>query len=142
MTIVTGKHEETLCGLTARSFMLASIDPLMITVAIAPSRHSYGIIKSSGYFAVNILSETQLELARRFGWNSGHTMNKYHGVEFEHGALTESPIFPASLAYLECRLDSRAKAGDHELFVGEVLAHGVNSELTALQYRQEDYIRN
>jgi flavin reductase (DIM6/NTAB) family NADH-FMN oxidoreductase RutF len=100
--------------------MQASFDPLMLAISINPDNASYELLHASGGFTVNVLKQGQLELARRLGTRSGRDGDKLAGLRFHPGRLG-SPILDEALAYFECELMGRTRAGDHELVLGRVV---------------------
>jgi flavin reductase (DIM6/NTAB) family NADH-FMN oxidoreductase RutF len=105
---------------TAAWIMQASFNPLILAVSINPSNVSYELLHASGIFSVNVLKQGQLELARRFGTTSGRDRDKFAGVRTRTGR-TGAPILEDALAYFECGLQGRTRAGDHELVLGQVV---------------------
>jgi flavin reductase (DIM6/NTAB) family NADH-FMN oxidoreductase RutF len=106
---------------TAAWIMQVSFEPLLLAVSINPDNASYELLHASGGFTVNVLKQGQLELARRFGTKSGREENKLAGMRARRGR-TGAPILDEALAYFDCELTSRSRAGDHELVLGRVLA--------------------
>ena len=105
---------------TAAWIMQASFNPLMLAVSINPDNASYELLHATGGFTVNVLKQGQLELARRLGTRSGRAEDKLAGIRCRPGRLG-SPILEDSLAYFECELMGRTRAGDHELVLGKVV---------------------
>lgn len=105
---------------TAAWIMQASFSPLMLAVSINPDNASYELLHATGGFTVNVLKQGQLELARRLGTRSGRDEDKLAGIRFRPGRLG-SPILEEALAYFECELMGRSRAGDHELVLGKVV---------------------
>ena len=116
-------------GFTAAWVMQVSFDPLLLAVSINPGNASYPLLRGGGGFAISVLKRGQLELARRFGTQSGRDHDKLAGVRWwpgRHGA----PILEDALAYFDCALSGSMRSGDHELVLGRVidgriLAHDV-----------------
>lgn len=104
---------------TAAWVMQASFEPLMLAVSINPDNASYEILHASGWFTVNVLKRGQLELARRLGTKSGRDEDKLEGIPVRPGRAGV-PILADALAYFECELMGRSRAGDHELVLGRV----------------------
>jgi flavin reductase (DIM6/NTAB) family NADH-FMN oxidoreductase RutF len=118
--IVTAKAEEKKNGMTAAWISQVSFKPTLVMAAIAPTRYTYSLIKDSSYFAINTLAEDQIRLAKHFGYRSGKDIDKISEIphfEAGHG----SPVLKIALAYVECRLVNSFDAGDHSLFIGEVI---------------------
>jgi flavin reductase (DIM6/NTAB) family NADH-FMN oxidoreductase RutF len=105
---------------TAAWIMQASFNPLLLAISINPDNASYELLHASGCFTVNVLKQTQLELARHFGTKSGRHLDKLARVRTLPGRAG-TPILEESLAYFECDLEGRTRAGDHELVLGRVV---------------------
>ena len=71
------------------------------------------------HFAVNILAEDQLALARRF---AQAMPKKFDGVSYRPGT-GGVPLLPGAAAQLECRNETRYYSGDHVIFIGHVLRY-------------------
>jgi flavin reductase (DIM6/NTAB) family NADH-FMN oxidoreductase RutF len=107
-------------GFTAAWVMQASFDPLLLALSINPDNASYELLHEGGGFTVNILKQGQLELARLFGTRSGRNEDKLAGIRWRPGR-TGAPILEQALAYFDCQLSGRHRAGDHELVLGRVV---------------------
>jgi len=107
-------------GFTAAWVMQASFDPLLLALSINSSNASYELLHAGGGFTVNVLKQGQLELARRFGTRSGRNEDKLAGIRWRPGR-TGAPILEQALAYFDCELAGRHRAGDHELVLGRVV---------------------
>jgi len=119
--IVTARTKDKVNGMTAAWISQVSFQPVMLMVSVAPARYTHGIIKESGYFAVNTLSEGQEGLAQLFGFKSGRKFNKFEKVSF-FDAPNGSPVLDEAMAYFECKVTDTFIAGDHSLFIGSVVA--------------------
>ena len=118
--VVTTRVGEKVNGMTAAWVSQVSLKPLLVMVSIAPARYSHTLIKESGIFAINVLTQDQTELAKRFGFKSGRKIDKFAGMDYLTAA-TGAPILPQAYAYLDLKLVNTYVAGDHSLFVGEVM---------------------
>jgi flavin reductase (DIM6/NTAB) family NADH-FMN oxidoreductase RutF len=119
--VVTTRLEEKVNGMTAAWISQVSLRPLLVMAAIAPPRYTHALLQESGCFAINVLTGDQVELAKRFGYKSGRQIDKFAGLEWTQ-AITGAPILPQAYAYLDLKLAHSFTAGDHTLFVGEVVA--------------------
>jgi flavin reductase (DIM6/NTAB) family NADH-FMN oxidoreductase RutF len=137
--IVTVRTKDKINGMTAAWVSQVSLRPLMLMVSIAPPRYTHGLIKESGYFAINTLDEGQKDLAKHFGFKSGRKTDKFQGVPY-FDAPNGSPVIDQALAFFECKVVATFTAGDHTLFVGEVVAAKVlKDRKNPLIFRWEDY---
>jgi flavin reductase (DIM6/NTAB) family NADH-FMN oxidoreductase RutF len=107
-------------GFTAAWVTQASFDPLLLALSINSSNASYELLHAGGGFTVNVLKQGQLELARGFGTRSGRNEDKLAGIRWRPGR-TGAPILEPALAYFDCELAGRHRAGDHELVLGRVV---------------------
>ena len=105
-------------------------DPPMIGISIRPSRYSYGIIRDSGEFALNIPPAELVEQVDLCGILSGRDVDK-----FAETGLTPLPalkISPPLIAQcgvnMECRVTEHVPLGTHDLFLAEILATHVDEE--------------
>lgn len=112
-------------ALTAAWVARASFVPPLITVSIGKTRFSHDMMRDSGVFAVNILGPEDIETGRHFGLKTGRKTDKFEGLEYEL-KVTGSPVLKDCIAWLDCKVVSFHDAGDHTLFLGEVLDGGVN----------------
>src|SRR5262249_54204023 len=69
-------------------------------------------------FAVNILRIDQEDLSRRFATPGPKDFSDLNITT----AATGSPILVDGLAFLDCRVPDVLPGGEHDIFVGEILA--------------------
>lgn len=136
--VVTTRLDSQANGLTVAWLSRASFSPPLISVSIGKTRFTHDLIKKSRILAVNVLAEGQEEIARHFGFRSGREVDKFAGIK-SRIAVTGSPVLEGVAAYLDCRVVGDIEAGDHTIFVAEVIEAGVEEGLTPLVYRRESY---
>lgn len=108
-------------AMAASWVMQTSERPPCVAVAIRTDRYTHDIVAESETFALSVLRDDQVNVATHFGETSGEYDDKLRGVPY---GLTPNgaPYLLDCLAYLDCRMMDRARAGDHTVFVGEVIA--------------------
>lgn len=134
VTIVTSLHADGRpCGLTVNAFCSLSLVPPQVLVCVERDADSFDCIERAGVFAVNILEEGRGEaLSRRFStWG---VEDKFRGVA-HRAERTGAPILEAALAWVDCRLSQKVSAGDHEVFIGEVLDGDAHEGSPLVYYR-------
>jgi flavin reductase (DIM6/NTAB) family NADH-FMN oxidoreductase RutF len=137
--VITTRLGDRLNGMTASWVSQVSLSPLLLMVSIAPPRYSHDLIKESGVFAINVLTTDQVDLGKRFGFQSGRRVDKFAGLEYL-AAASGAPILPQAYAYFDLKLVDMFPAGDHTLFVGEVLeAKILQPEKRPLIFAKEDF---
>jgi flavin reductase (DIM6/NTAB) family NADH-FMN oxidoreductase RutF len=103
-------------GMTVSAFCSLSLDPPLILFCVDHTASMYESLKTVPGFIVNILSENQEPLARRF---SGPDPNRFDGIGFARG-VSGMAILDDVLGYLECKRVAVHPGGDHSIYVGEV----------------------
>ncbi len=136
--VITTRNEDRVNGMTAVWVARSSFKPPLLSVSIGKSRFSHDMINKSKVFAVNILSEKQIAEGKYFGFKSGRTTDKFKGVEYTTGK-TGSPILKGIAGYFDCMVVNSCDAGDHTIFVGEVLDAEVYENNLPLLYRHDDF---
>src|SRR3954453_11305539 len=121
VTVITTRGEEHAYGMTANAFSSVSLDPPLILVCVISGSEGAEHISRNGVFAVNVLSAEQEPLSRYFS-SRDRPKGRDAFTEVSHRlGASGSPILTAAAAALDCRLHSTYEAGDHEIFIGEVL---------------------
>jgi 4-hydroxyphenylacetate 3-hydroxylase, reductase component len=105
-------------GLTVNSFGALSLEPPLVTWALRAASPALPAFRQASHFAVNVLSEAQLELSRRFASPVHDRFAEGEWIKGHGGA----PVLAGCCATLECATERELVLGDHVLFVGRVLA--------------------
>ncbi len=106
-------------GLTVSSFNSVSLDPPLVLFSIDRGALSLPALRRAPGYAVSVLSANQIELSQRFA-DAGS--DKWAGLDLEYGC-SGAPLIPEAIACFECRPYAVHDGGDHEIFVGEVMAY-------------------
>lgn len=132
VTIVTTREKDgQSAGVTVNSFASLSLDPPLVLWSLKCDSRSLDRFRNAGGFAVNVLAGHQSDLARRF--SSGQS-DRFEGVACSEGDLG-MPLLHDALAWFECSTISEHEAGDHVLFVGEVVSYKYADDQPLLYYR-------
>ena len=116
--------------ITVAWLMPVSAKPPLLIVSIRPNRHSYHYIKATREFVVNVAQYEIAQQALYCGRRSGRDVDKFAATKLTPAPARHvaSPIIEECIAHLECRVVQEVEAGDHQLFIGEVLAAYTNEE--------------
>ena len=115
--IVTSSFRKNPAGCTCVWITRLSFDPPLIGVSLAPERNTLKVIESGKRFCVNVMGESGLPMARRFGFsNDGEVgpADKFDGVTYtrsKSGAL----LLDNAVSFIDCNLHSVMAMGDHML---------------------------
>ncbi len=113
-------------------------DPAMCSISIRPERYSYGIIKKTGEFVINLTTEA---LARATDWcgvKSGRDFDKFKemGLTPVPAQKVQAPLIKESPLNIECRVLDIRPLGSHDMFLAEVVAINADEELHQSRYRR------
>ena len=117
VTVITTNSEPP-TGLTANSVTSLSLDPPLVLFAVDKRASSLQAFKDTGCFAVNILTSEQQEISNRFASPGPKDFSDLDVKTAETGA----PVLNGSLGWVDCRLQYILPGGDHDIFVGEIVA--------------------
>ena len=131
VTVVTTRHDDTNFGITVSAFCSLSLVPQLVLISINQEAPSHAALLAAGRFAVNILAEDGEWLSRRFATRE---IDKFQGVAYKLGQ-TGSPLLDGALATLECRITQHVPAGDHTIFIAEVISAATEEGKPLLYYR-------
>lgn len=121
VTVITTAHDGLYHGMTANAVTSVSLDPVLLLVCVAKDATCHEQIRTAGHFAVNILRAEQENLSNLFARKGPPEEGSLRGASFRMGAHG-SPLLDGCLATLECTVYECLPGGDHDLFLGRVLA--------------------
>ena len=139
VTVITTRGEAHDYGMTATAFSSVSLDPPLVLVCIITGARGAEVIPANGVFAVNILSAEQEQLSNYFV-SKDRPRGRDAFAEIPHREVASgAPVIDGVAAFVDCRLVSTYEEGDHVIFIGEVLALGVDSEVEPLIFHGGGY---
>ncbi|MFK7846486.1 MAG: flavin reductase family protein [Rhodothermales bacterium] len=140
VTIVTFPGARGAKGITIGSFTSVSLDPPLISFNVMLGSSMHDELLHAENYAIQILREDQVALGERFSRPDQSSKEQFEGVshQIDHD---EMPMLDNVLAILRCRPFNVVPAGDHSLFIGEVLKANSLSSGKPLLYYQQSYRR-
>jgi flavin reductase (DIM6/NTAB) family NADH-FMN oxidoreductase RutF len=109
-------------GLTVSSFTSVSLEPPLISICLGHAVSLIDTFRAANFFGINVLADEQRHLSERFA-RKGH--DRFQGIAWtpgEHGA----PLIDGVLAAIECQVEQRIPVGDHDIFIGRMVAARVH----------------
>ena len=105
--------------------------PPRVSIAIRPTRHSYGIIKERGEFAINLTPATLAKKCDFCGIYTGAKVDKFAktGLHKAPATAVACPIIEECPLALECKVLDVLPQGTHDLFLAEVVAVDLDDSL-------------
>ncbi len=140
VTVVTTEGMAGRFGITVSAIASVSAEPPLLLICVNRKNPSVAAITQNGRFAVNILSESQSEIARTFAGRPA----KGDAYDFTstHWQTSSNalPQLKNAAAYFECEIDSIHDAGTHRIFIGRVQS-AERGTGTPLIYANKSYAR-
>lgn len=108
-----------------------SSSPAKVSISVRPERYSYGLIKESCEFVLNLTTAALVRAADFCGVRSGREVDKFAQLGLTPLPAREvaCPLVGESPVNLECRVCDVIPLGSHDLFLADVLAVHVEEEL-------------
>jgi flavin reductase (DIM6/NTAB) family NADH-FMN oxidoreductase RutF len=140
VVVVTALDDQTRpLGLTVSAFCSVSADPPLVLVCVDRASNTLSAIRHSQAFTVNILASGREQLALLFASKSD---DKFVAVAWEASQFANAgPILSQdAAAHLVCRVEQEIEAGDHWVFIGEVVDAAVQEAHSPLLYHRRTFL--
>lgn len=110
-----------------------STKPPRVSISVRPERHSYGIIKESREFVINLTPASLVEICDYCGTVTGRCVDKIAktGLTLVESSEVKAPTIAQSPLALECRVTDILPQGSHDLFLADVVKVSVDEEYIA-----------
>ena len=133
--ILTAKGENY-NGCIINTLIQVTSNPQQVSITINKENLTTSIIEKTGVFNVSILdTNTKFDLIKRFGFQSGKTINKFDGFNNFDIAENGVPYITENTnAYISARVVSKIDVGTHITFVAEVTKDCVLNNNQSLTY--------
>jgi flavin reductase (DIM6/NTAB) family NADH-FMN oxidoreductase RutF len=135
--VVSANADGRRVATTIGSLVSLSLEPPLVGISVGRDVSLHELLRTAGTFGVSILRGDQADIAAHFA-RGVPPLVLWDSVPVRDGA-TGAPLLEKALAWLECRPWKRYDAGDHSIFVGEVVAVEEGEPGEALVYREHGY---
>ncbi len=128
VTCSDGEHDNII---TVAWTGITNTIPPKTYISVRPSRYSYGIIKKSGEFAINLTTEALVRAADSCGVYTGAKVDKFAKFHLTREAASEvkCPLIAECPLSLECRVTDIIPQGSHDMFLADIVAVDVDDSL-------------
>ncbi len=111
--------------------------PPMVSISVRPERYSYGIIKESGEFVINLVTKDLAFATDYCGVRSGRNVDKFREMNLteSESATVKAPGIAQSPVNIECRVTNELDLGSHHMFLAEVTGVNISRSLMDEQGR-------
>lgn len=127
-----GSEDEGNCNIITVAWTgIVNTVPPKTYISVRPSRHSYGIIKKSGEFVINLTPASLVRKADYCGIYTGAKVDKFDkcGLTKERAGEVSCPLIAESPLSLECRVTDIIPLGSHDMFLADIVAVDVDEAL-------------
>lgn len=124
VTVVMVRDGDEVRGMTANAFLSVSLDPPLVLVSVRREARILPHLRAAGRWAVSILAEDQEADALRF---AGQAVDGPAPLLAERAGM---PVLAGAIATLAARTTEIVEAGDHLVFLGEVIDLWLSAERT------------
>lgn len=129
--LITSSYDGNDALMAAAWISPVSYIPPRIAVAISPERYTYDVVRNSGMFAVNIMEFKYVDSVCKAGILSGRDYrDKFLAVGLSRSRGYKLPIVTVkeAVGVVECKVLNVVPAGDHDIFIGDVVIAYVNKD--------------
>ena len=104
--------------------------PAMVSISVRPERYSYGILRDTGEFVINLTTEKLIRAADWCGVRSGRDEDKFAAMHLTPvpASKVSAPLIAESPVNIECRVSRVIELGSHHMFLAEVEAVDADEE--------------
>lgn len=138
VAVLTVDAGEEKYALTVGSLVSVSLEPPLVGVSIGHASSSHVPLRAAGRFAASLLAGDQEAVAQHFARSGVPPVALWEGVELRDSPLPE-PLIADATAWLECRVVGEHEAGDHTVFVAEVVSVELGRAAPGLVYLGGEY---
>lgn len=139
VAVVTSTSDAGFSGVTVSSFGSLSLDPPLAFVSILKEINSHDRLLNADGFAINVLSREHTFFAEQFSGQTPLADPEFARVPHRIGALGV-PLINGCLSWIECRRWAEYQAGDHTLFVGEIVELQLGESVDPLVYFDREFV--
>ena len=126
-------------GLTLIAFCGVSLEPPLVLVCVDRASHTLPAIQHSGGFTVNVIGSHSPHVARLMATKAG---DKFERIGWRRPELAEGgPILDGdTAAHIVCRTWRATEAGDHWIFIGEVMEGAAAANRQPLVFHRRGFV--
>ena len=104
--------------------------PAMVSISVRRERYSYGIIKETGEFVINLATKELVRALDYCGVRSGRDVDKFQKMHLTElpSKIVKAPGIQESPVNIECQVTEVKPLGSHDLFLAEVKSVTVDDQ--------------
>lgn len=136
--LVTSADDRDRNIITLAWHMPLSHNPPLMAICVTKKRFSYGLIKKSQEFAVNIPTIALLEQVIYCGTHSGGDVDKFKEAKLtpeKANKLKYAPLIKECIGHMECRVNFEKEAGDHVIIAADIVYASAEKGLFDIKWK-------
>ena len=104
--------------------------PAMVSISVRKERYSYDILKETGEFVINLVTEQLVKAADYCGVRSGRDVDKFKEMRLEKAEAEKihAPMILNSPVNIECKVTECKELGSHHMFLATVEAVHIDED--------------
>lgn len=134
VNILTTVHKGRRWGLTATAVCSLSADPPMVLACVNRDAEAYEPLLRSRRVAINVLRDSQAELATRFSGAGGERGEQKFAAGDWAVLATGAPVLADAALTLDCEVDRIVESGSHSVMWCAVRAVAPGGDCNPLLY--------
>ena len=135
VSVVVAEADGRKAGLTVNSLLSVSLEPPLVAISLAHVASLYEVLREAGEWSVSMLGGDQEHLAQHFA-RSVPPLVQWNGIPVRDD---DPDLLTGAVGWLKARTAQEVPAGDHTLFVGDVLSLEPGPARDSLVYRDRRY---
>lgn len=139
VAVITSRSDTGFHGVTVSSFGSLSLDPPLAYVSILREINSHDRLLNTDGFVINVLSRSQSFYAEQFSGQTPLADPDFNRVPHRTGELG-LPLIEGCVSWIECRHWLQQPAGDHTLFMGEIIGLQAGDSDDPLIYFDREFL--
>ena len=132
--VLTVKFNDNYAAATVTWVSQSSLDPPQIMLGLKRSSKTAELVKKTNKFVLNILGESQKQIASAFLKHAKVEGSTINGYSFDLGE-TGAPVLKDVPCYIECTIDKLVEGSDHDVVIATVINAGVQTDEDPLNLR-------
>jgi flavin reductase (DIM6/NTAB) family NADH-FMN oxidoreductase RutF len=138
VSVLSVAHDGERMAITISSLLSISLDPPLVGVSIGKQASCYELVRQAGTFGISILGSAQGAIAQRFAAGRPPIVH-WAGIETREGPAGVAPLLADARGWLEARVRDAHDAGDHTLYVADVLSVELGPAEGGLVYLDREF---
>lgn len=137
VTVLAAQLDGGPVGLTASSFTSVSLDPPLVSVAVATTSRTWSDLRRAPRIGVSVLADVHEEASRQLSQRDG---DRFAGLPWRRSP-DAALLLDGAAAWFECSVELEVEAGDHHIVVLRIHDLDADHDVDPMVYHRSRYRR-